>query len=308
MTGAESLLPAGDAAPRCSAFAREIGLRPTGTAIRADQVLVADLPLPWPAPVKTHPLLHGLMDVAGSSPLPTRLLAGVATHDEDGLRVRRFRRAGGTASRVDYRVPMSRFGELIGMIATDDPALDELEVAAGPVDAVLVCTQGSHDVCCGTDGLRLFDAVRSRFLGVEVIRVSHMGGHRFAPTAFTFPDGRMWAGLDEQLLAGILDRSGDPARLAARCRGWWGVEQGPAQVAEVAAFETVGWSLDRVDRRAEVIDDRGDVVTVAVHASDLRFLVDVEATREVPTIACRAAGGLPYKADTEYRALAVKPG
>jgi hypothetical protein len=63
-----------------------------------------------------------------------------------------------------------------------------------------------------------------------------------------------------------------------------------------------------VDREVQVLDDADGVITVEVRTTDLRFLVDVAAARQVPTIACRAQGGLPYKPAVEYRALAVEAG
>jgi len=298
----ESLLPPPDEAPRCSVFASQIGLNPSGSAIRADQVLVVDVPLPWPSPVKTHPLLEGLMDVAGSSRVPTRLLAAVP-HGGGELTIRRFIRSGATTERTDYRVPMNGLASLVALIAGEDPAADDHRVAAGPPDTVLVCTQGSHDLCCGTDGLRLFRSAVDRFAGVELLRVSHLGGHRFAPTAMTLPDGRMWANLDLDMLGAILDRTGDPVELATKCRGWWGADKGPAQVAEVTLFADLGWRLDDMDRRVTVTEEADGISTVEIRTRDLAFVVDVVAAREVPTIACRSAGGLPFKPAVEYRAL-----
>ena len=81
-----------------------------------------------------------------------------------------------------------------------------------PTQDVLVCTHGSHDQCCARYGNPFYTqakrVVRSVDGDLQVWRCSHLGGHRFAPTAITFPDGRSYAKLDSLSLKSILSRSG----------------------------------------------------------------------------------------------------
>lgn len=81
-----------------------------------------------------------------------------------------------------------------------------------PTQDVLVCTHGSHDQCCARYGNPFYTqakrVVRSVDGDLQVWRCSHLGGHRFAPTAITFPDGRSYAKLDVFSLRSILSRSG----------------------------------------------------------------------------------------------------
>jgi hypothetical protein len=61
---------------------------------------------------------------------------------------------------------------------------------------LLVCTHGSRDRCCGRLGGELF----SLLLGeapTMVWQSSHLGGHRFAPTALSLPDGLQYGRLNE---------------------------------------------------------------------------------------------------------------
>ena len=158
-------------------------------------------------------------------------------------------------------------------------------------DRVLICTQGSHDVCCGSEGAR-FAAEAETIPDLTVYRVSHTGGHRFAPTAMTLPDGRMWAHLDLDLLGSILSRSAAPAEIADRCRGWWGAAPGPDQIAERAVFAQLGWSFN--DRDRTVATESVDGVSVCrVTAGNESWVVTVAIDRYLPTIACRQPGGLP---------------
>ena len=53
---------------------------------------------------------------------------------------------------------------------------------------LLVCTHGSRDRCCGREGGALFQRL-FREAPDMVWQSSHLGGHRFAPTALSLPDG-----------------------------------------------------------------------------------------------------------------------
>lgn len=58
-------------------------------------------------------------------------------------------------------------------------------------EAWLVCTHGSRDACCGSLGPRLAQALRAAGQS-QVWEVSHIGGHRFAPTLWHLPSWRMY--------------------------------------------------------------------------------------------------------------------
>ena len=56
---------------------------------------------------------------------------------------------------------------------------------------ILVCTHGKRDQCCGIRGGQVFSALHARKPD-WVWQSSHLGGHRFAPTLLTLPDGMMY--------------------------------------------------------------------------------------------------------------------
>ena len=348
-----ALLPAADEMPRCAVHAASIGVDPGGTSICADAVALVEVPLPWPKPVFASGLLEGFASMMDLAVGPTRLLAAVPSHGAEtrhavggradtstggtstagtspagtvrmalhcrtgtGTNVYRFTADGAAGLRLLFahlarRTPSDPIAERAGFTMTE---------AARDERAVLICTQGSHDVCCGSKGTRLaadFEAVQradntqdldvpdslpTSSAQVTVYRVSHTGGHRFAPTAMTLPDGRMWAGIEAGELAAILDRTADTAALAQRCRGWWGAPTGPPQVAERAVFERVGWPLEDMARetRFSLNGTNWDIQVVADQAKRV-WNVSVAAGRTVPTITCRALGGLPAKRATEFR-------
>ena len=108
-------------------------------------------------------------------------------------------------------------------------------IAESPPDPTLfVCTNGARDACCALKGRALLDALPD-----SVWEISHLGGHRFAPTALRFPDGLALARLDAKTAHAALD--GKPVG-AASLRGRFG-KQAPEQVAEIAVHDETGQPL-----------------------------------------------------------------
>lgn len=294
-----ALLPDATESMRCAAFAESIQLDPGGTAICADAVVLVETPLPWPKPVFAHSSLDGLTSMMDTAMGPARVLAAVPANDND-LRVIVYRRtptgAVATVHRPDDPVA---FVQSLASVAPE-----ELPHEPGSDSAVLICTQGSHDICCGADGVQLAASAEDR-LDAPVFRVSHTGGHRFAPTAMTFPDGRMWAYLSLEDLTGIIART-HPGDIGERCRGWWGASTGPAQIAERAIFAQEGPSFDtRV--RDVAVDETDSGWSCNVSDGQKSWSVQVEPGRAIPTIACREPGGLPAKPAREFIVTTVKP-
>lgn len=139
--------------------------------------------------------------------------------------------------------------------------------------------------------MRLYGQV-SGLDGVRVWRTSHTGGHRFAPTALTFPEGRAWAWLDPDLVRGIVERSLPAAEAAAHDRGSLALDDPFAQAAESAVFGAEGW--DWLDRTHEVAVDATDpdlrVVTVTgqdgTGGDDVVYRVEVARHGTVPVPDC----------------------
>ena len=172
-------------------------------------------------------------------------------------------------------------------------------------EAILLCTQGSHDICCGSKGTRLAELMEEHDTGVELFKVSHLGGHRFSPTAMTMPDGRMWAGLDSETLSSILEKRIEVKEIAKLCRGWTGAIKGPEQIAEIEVFKQIGWELDN-QKRQILTNALDDGWSVEILTENEKWLVDIRKGREVPTITCRSEGGIPFTTANEYIVDSVK--
>ena len=151
---------------------------------------------------------------------------------------------------------------------------------------LLVCTNGRRDVCCALLGRPVAAALAS-MRGEAVWECTHLGGHRFAPTAVLLPTGYAYGRLDAATGAGLLDRANV---VTENCRGrsTWA----PAgQVAELAVRDRTG-EQDPDALRVDTLDEAGGrwLVTVA-HRDGGRWRVTVaqrELARSRPA-SCAAA-------------------
>ncbi len=119
-----------------------------------------------------------------------------------------------------------------------------------------ICTHGRHDRCCGRYGYPLYrqvtalvasldQAQRLPSHGVHIWQVSHIGGHRFAPTLIDLPEGRYYGAITLEDCESLLQRQGSLVRLSRIYRGWALLPK-PVQVLERLLWQQQGWSwLDR---------------------------------------------------------------
>jgi hypothetical protein len=278
---------------RCSPWTRDQHVDPVGTAGTYDSFLLVESPPPWPDDVSAIPSLAAAADRDPA----VRVLAVVPrVDDESGLvRIVHWRRGSdGRLAGLDHRCSAIEVPRMLEALIADPDSCATSAVGEAPPE-VVVCTHGRRDACCGRWGTLLHVEVAARWTGVRTWRCSHTGGHRFAPTGFTFPDGRAWAHLDPDLLDGIVERSIEPAALRAHYRGSTGLDAW-AQVAEREVFEHLGWGwLDHrlTSSRSEVADD-GRSASVELRWVDPagaagHAIATVGVRRQVPVLVC----GLP---------------
>lgn len=214
--------------------------------------------------------------------------------------ITRWERAGGDLSGTDWSVPAAEVpAALAAIVGGHDPGGGE----PAP-DEVLICSHGTRDRCCGGPGTRLAVEARAA-LGTEVRirRTSHTGGHRFAPTALTFPEGRVWAYLDVEVLAGIVRRDLPPAEAREFYRG--NVLLDPwAQVVEGAVLEQRGWGAMDFDAVAATVEVDGERASVALAWTaggvDDELAAVVEITERYPVLQCGLDPSHATKTAPEY--------
>ena len=299
-----------DPAFRCSPWTQAQGVDPIGSAGAFDQLLLVEWPLPWPSDVsEIEPLATAAVD-------PRARLMAVVPHEDssaDGLRrvVHHRRTSTHHLDGVDHRVPVEAIPDLLAaLLATPDRPLRDWPTVVGDAPPeVLVCGHGRRDPCCGRWGTLLHADLATRGTGARLWRCSHTGGHRFAPTAITLPDGRAWAYADADLLDGVLGRTGDVSSLAAHDRGSTAFDPW-AQVVERALFTEHGWSwLDgRVTSARTAVDDDQRSATVELEwrladGTTGRSRGEVAVTRTLPVLVC---GEPPERAKKTSAELALR--
>lgn len=135
---------------------------------------------------------------------------------------------------------------------------------------LLVCTHGRRDRCCAVDGRALATAVVDA--GEQhVWECSHLGGHRFAPTALVLPTGYAYGRLDPAtaIAARKAAYPGEVDITSCRGRSTWS----PAgQVAELAVRSATG--LRDADALQVSDVEEGALVTAR---DGRRWAVDVAA-------------------------------
>lgn len=97
---------------------------------------------------------------------------------------------------------------------------DWLEERTSPV--TLVCTNGKRDICCALEGRKLINAMEAR--GEVAWESTHLGGHRFAPTRLTLPDGRIYGGENGQNYRGATGLSRIQQAAESKVRALHGYE------------------------------------------------------------------------------------
>lgn len=238
--------------PRCSTLSAAVEEQLVGSAPEAVGWFALEQEGPWGAKAFTESHLD---------PELGRTLEQTAT--SVGVRPCLVRRPGRHADadpRAPRRVLLAHTRPGASWLLTgrvDDPAdlltLDWSAAAAGDADAVhrslpalvptsqphlLVCTNGTRDVCCATLGRPVAATAAAAYPG-QVWEVTHTSGHRFAPTSVLLPSG---------VLHGRLTPEGASATLASAERGALVLEgyrgrstwPGAGQAAELAVREATG--------------------------------------------------------------------
>ncbi len=290
------------AALRCSDQARTLAADPAGTAIRARAVLLVDLPLPWPKDIADHPALAGEVAalaaglgarLQGVVPDPARAARGealVVLHRAGQGDFRGYERHAVVTSAGDLAAGV----RAVAASTAPEPGLD-----------VLVCGHGSRDRCCGSLGTALHAAAGAQ-PGIQIHRTSHLGGHRFAPTAVLLPEGTAWAWLDDALLGAIVDRRVPPAALRAHYRGSLAMPHPAVQVAEGEVFAAVGWGWLDHARRGAVVAAEPDRWTVRIDGAAGSWVGVVVRTGSAPQPVCGRPLSAAAKADDHLRLVALE--
>lgn len=259
--------------PMCSLVTQATGEDPIGSVANFDRLLVIEVPLPWPRGIRDAPRFPAAVEAAltkaDTHGISYRLYGVVPdkVHTPDGLaHLIHTRRPSGAAAmsvydKEDFLVPHERLGDLVTALLAEPDRLAAFAPYRAPsthIRDVLVCTHGTRDRCCATFGYPVYSRLRRAFLqdatgASRVWRVSHLGGHRFAPTLLDLPSGHSWAHLDDEAINRLERHDGPPPDLRRHYRGWAALRNLPVMVAERTVFEREGWAWTARSVRAEIL-------------------------------------------------------
>lgn len=181
-----------------------------------------------------------------------------------------------------------------------------------PEPMLLVCTHSKRDLCCALKGRPVAIDLSERFgEGARIWEVSHLGGHRMAPTALQLPHGYLHGRLDALTATDVWEEACAGQLVLETCRGRSDLSPA-AQVAELTVRESAQFtSLDPLT----VLQDLGSDERVRDENLKLETWIvanpgsgdswEVEVIREELDERPESCGKDPVAAHA-YRALAVR--
>ncbi|KAM3098205.1 sucrase ferredoxin [Phormidesmis sp. 146-35] len=235
----------------CAQMSRESGEDIIGSAPDHLMYVLIECPYPWAAnefdSKAVPPNLKAFVDDLKQAKFPIRFLLFVGErHAPTRTRVMIFRKPQGLSRgyhKREFEVgTIEQVAPLLQQYLTNK-GLD-IDCQETTTQDIFVCTHGSHDKCCAKFGHPFYRqalaTINQLQIHTQIWQVSHIGGHRFAPTIVTFPDGRYYGALDNAAFTAIMQRTGDIQYLQQVYRGW-GVLPNQVQVVEREIALHQGW-------------------------------------------------------------------
>ncbi|HSF26139.1 MAG TPA: sucrase ferredoxin [Actinomycetes bacterium] len=251
--------------PRCSLVSADVGEPLPGTAPVAAAWLLVEQPGPWgrEAPTQSHlpgEVAHPLAAAAAAAGVRLGLVRRPGRHPDRGAPrsvFLAFTRPGASALRLlRMRDPRELLDLDLTRLATQGPG----SVGEPSPPVLAVCTNARRDRCCAIGGRPLAAHAAAAFGGADAGRVwetSHLGGHRFSPTAVVLPQGSVHGRLTDPQAVDLLVAA-DAGRLAAHGYRGRSAFSKPAQVGEALVRAKLGIEgVDDLDA-ASVWDAGGD--------------------------------------------------
>lgn len=259
----------------CAAFSRKLGEDIIGSGTNHQTYVLVECPTPWANnALETESLpenLKSLIAEVKQSKLSVRFL--LINNNETRKKNRRKiliydRQSQGVTngySRKEFNIEnISHATELISKYLAGDTV--DFESDDSLTRDILVCTHGNHDLCCGKYGAPFYTKALATISelslnNIRMWRASHFGGHRFAPTAIDFPDGRYYGGLDQDSFKSILTRTGDLSCMNKVYRGW-GILPTQIQVLERELMILHGWDWFNYKVAGKIIEQSSDKTAI----------------------------------------------
>ena len=296
----------------CSAISKSNNEDPGGTAPTWDRCLVLELAEPWEDEVAQSrhlpPAVLETLDRLEKQGHATRLQCVVPDTEysaEGRTRVMLYTRSESglaTFRKDEFHVPEEKTGPLVKALLESLDGVGEFgqyrQDTSGIRD-IMVCTHGRHDVCCATFGNPIYQLLRHTHArngdgNLRVWRISHLGGHRFAPNLLDMPEGRNWVRIGAEDIGPLLYRDRPASELKQLYRGLVALASPFEQAAEREIFMREGWmwTSRHVSGQLLTVDEGGQRATVRIDYSDPggdqagAYEATVQVRGTVPKVAC----------------------
>ena len=301
-----------EAKPLCSVYSRTQEEDPGGSAPNWKRCVVIELAKPWEEEVAESrhfpSKVKEVLDSAAQRGYETRLQCVMPDREysvKGYTRVIYYSRPEGpfaTYSKDEYQVPRADVGRLVAALLESPDELrrfDSYRQETRHIRDILVCTHGSHDVCCATFGYPIYSDLRDRYardLGgkLRVWQVSHLGGHRFAPNLLDMPEGRNWVRLGVENLDALVYRNRPVSEMRAHYRGWVALDGPHEQAVEREVFMREGWDWAGllISGRVVKMEQEGQPAQVRIDFADQEgsepgaYEATVEQDGTAPRVGC----------------------
>lgn len=212
-----------DPTSRCSRQWKRPDLPAWGTASRADFWVALEQPGPWGRKAITQSRLDPIVGAALEDRISSLggrlvLVRRPGRHVDEGCSTPRTVVVGAGMSAGSPWTGETHLlapGRLLELLTDFDPTAPRPAWLQPSPPALLVCTNGKRDQCCALEGRDLVGDLASGPLAAQVWEASHLGGHRFAPTAVVLPTNQSLARLDPTMAAEALAAAAEGRALAA---------------------------------------------------------------------------------------------
>ncbi|KAB8319745.1 sucrase ferredoxin [Tolypothrix campylonemoides VB511288] len=254
----------------CSDYSRQAGEDIIGTATNEQTYILVECPPPWTSEAFNSRWvpenLQILIKEVKRNKLPIKflLIANNLSHKVESTTLLIYQRKEGLSN--GYRkqeFQLANIEQVAGVVRKWlRGGFSDYDAQTSVTRDILICTHGSHDRCCARYGNPFYFNATSIVSSLELDNVriwksSHFGGHRFAPTAIDFPEGRYYGALDQESFKSILTRTGDITLLKKVYRGW-GILPNPIQVLERELILRHGWNWFNYKVAGEIIQQNLD--------------------------------------------------
>jgi hypothetical protein len=258
----------------CADHSREIQEDVIGSATNHQTYILVECPTPWVSEAFNSKWVPDNLRILVADVKRAKLsihfllIANDETHREEQTTLLIYQQEKGSSNgyrKQEFKLP--NIEQVAGVVRKwlTGVSVDD-EIASNPTRDILVCTHGSHDQCCAKYGNPFYFHAQNTIFDLQlnhlrIWRSSHFGGHRFAPTAIDFPQGRYYGVLDQDTFKSILTQTGDIECLNKVYRGW-GILPNPLQILERELMLHLGWDWFNYKVTGKILEKSLDNQTI----------------------------------------------